>query len=387
MKLKQQPEDFQVEELTDVVPQGQGPFALYRLEKRGWSTPDALQAIRRRWQLDLGRLSYGGLKDRHALTVQYLTIFHGPQRGLTHHGVSLAYLGQVPEPYTSGDIRANRFRVVLRSLDNDAVTAASAALDEVRQDGVPNYFDDQRFGSVGAGGEFVARSLVLGRYEEALRQALVAPYEHDRAAQKQEKAILRDHWGDWVTCKQRLPRGHARSLVDYLSCHPQDYRGALARLRPELRGLYLSAYQSHLWNRMLARWLELHCRPEQLLRVRLRLGDVPFHRRLDASQQAELTALALPLPSARAKLDPADPRTELLRNMLAEEGLAPEQLKIKGIRAMFFSKGERFALCLPDQLAFEARPDERHPGRKLLVLAFEMPRGAYATLIVKRISP
>src|SRR6516165_5152360 len=109
MKLKQQPEDFQVEELTDVVPQGQGPFALYRLEKRGWSTPDALQAIRRRWQLDLGRLSYGGLKDRHALTVQYLTIFHGPQRGLTHHGVSLAYLGQVPEPYTSGDIRANRF--------------------------------------------------------------------------------------------------------------------------------------------------------------------------------------------------------------------------------------------------------------------------------------
>ena len=48
MKLKQQPEDFQVEELTDIAPTGQGAFALYRLEKRGWSTPDALAAVRRR---------------------------------------------------------------------------------------------------------------------------------------------------------------------------------------------------------------------------------------------------------------------------------------------------------------------------------------------------
>src|SRR2546425_8917597 len=35
--------------------------------------------------------------------------------------------------------------------------------------------------------------------------------------------------------------------------HPTDFKGALERLRPELRGLYLSAYQSYLWNRMLAR--------------------------------------------------------------------------------------------------------------------------------------
>jgi tRNA pseudouridine13 synthase len=386
MKLKQQPEDFQVEELTDVAPQAQGPFGLYRLEKRGWSTPDALQAIRRRWRLDLRRLSYGGLKDRHAHTVQYLTIFHGPQRGLTHHDVSLTYLGQVPEPYSAKDIRANRFRLVLRDLDADAVGVAQTALEEVRHDGLPNYFDDQRFGSVGAGGDFVARFLVLGRYEEALRLALAAPYEHDRAAQKQEKAILRDHWGDWATLKQRLPRGHARSLVDYLRSHPQDFRGALARLRPDLRGLYLSAYQSHLWNRMLARWLQQRCRPEQLLHVRLQLGDVPFHRRLDAPQRAQLAALALPLPSARTKLDPADPRTELMKSVLAEEGLEPEQMKIKGIREVFFSRGERAALCLPEQLTHEARPDERHPGRHQLVLAFELPRGAYATLIVKRIS-
>jgi len=95
MKLKQQPEDFHVVELTDVVPGERGPFALYRLDKRGWTTHDALASIRRRWSIEPRRISYGGLKDRHAWTVQYLTIHHGPRRGLKHHTVELQYLGQV----------------------------------------------------------------------------------------------------------------------------------------------------------------------------------------------------------------------------------------------------------------------------------------------------
>jgi tRNA pseudouridine13 synthase len=275
MKLKQHPEDFQVEELTDVTPSAAGPYALYRLEKRSWTTPDALAAVRRRWKLEVRRLSYGGLKDRHAHTVQYLTILRGPQRRLTQQGFSVQYLGQVERPYSARDLRANRFRLTLRAMTGPELAAALQALAEVRREGVANYFDDQRFGSVLGHGEFVARSMVLGRYEQALRQALAAPYEHDRAAQKKEKALLRARWGDWAALKEQLPRGHARSLVDYLTHHPDDYRGALARLRPELRGLYLSAFQSHLWNRMLARWLRALVRPEQLIAVRLRSGEGP----------------------------------------------------------------------------------------------------------------
>src|SRR5437763_8948952 len=131
MKLKQSPEDFQVEEITPVVAGEEGPFALYRLTKTGWSTPDALAAVRRRWQLELRRLSYGGLKDRHARTVQYLTIFHGPRRRLTHQGLTLHYLGQVGAPYTAHHIRANRFRLTLRSLAGAETEAARLDLEEV----------------------------------------------------------------------------------------------------------------------------------------------------------------------------------------------------------------------------------------------------------------
>jgi tRNA pseudouridine13 synthase len=385
MKLKQQPEDFQVEELTDVRPGTEGVYAFYRLEKTGWGTPEALAAIRRRWRVEPRRLSYGGLKDRHAQTIQYLTIQYGPRRNLTHHQIQVEYLGQLLSPYTSREIRCNRFQITLRDLAADVATNLLRQLNHLQTEGIPNYFDDQRFGSVGSGEEFMARLLVRGQFEQALRLALTAPYEFDRAPQKEEKRLLVEHWGDWANLKDRLPRGHARSLVDYLRVHPTDFRGAVARLKPELRTLYLSAYQSHLWNRMLALWLRRNCRPEQLRTVELRLSDFPVPEGLDAQQRQHLAELWLPLPSARLKLDPADPRGELIQAILAEEGIKLHDLQVRGLREMFFSKGERAALCLPAALSGQEDADEHHPGQRKLTLRFELPRGCYATLVVKRL--
>jgi tRNA pseudouridine13 synthase len=157
-------------------------------------------------------------------------------------------------------------------------------------------------------------------------------------------------------------------------------------VRPDLQGLYVSAYQSHLWNRMLARWLREHCRPEQLIDITLRLGKVPMHNDLDEDRFEVLAALQLPLPTSRTRLDLSDPRAALVDAVLSEEGLRPDQLKLKGSRKMFFSKGERAALCTPADLAGRAEPDELHRGRSKLVLSFDLPRGCYATLIVKRLT-
>ena len=298
MKLKQRPEDFRVEEFPTVSPDpASGAFAFYKLEKRGWTTPDALNAVRRQWKVDFRRLSYGGLKDRHAHTIQYLTIHNGPERNLEHGGFSVTYLGRLAGPYTSEQIRANGFAITMRSLSAADVERMQAALPEVADIGVPNYFDDQRFGSVGDGSAFVARELVLGNFEGALRLALAAPYEHDRADAKKEKAILAARWGDWPTAKAELPRGHARSIVDYLVHHPTDFKGAIARLRPELQGLYLSAWQSHLWNKMLSCWLSDRVPAEQLIRVRLKTGEVVIPRAMADPIRDQLSVHPYPLGS------------------------------------------------------------------------------------------
>jgi tRNA pseudouridine13 synthase len=386
MKLKQQPEDFRVEELTDAVGAAAGEFALYRLDKTGWTTPDALAAVRRRWRLDWRRVSHGGLKDRHAVTSQFLTVFRGPRRNLSHERITLTYLGQRAEPYTPADIRANRFTVVLRALGDATVSRVAAALAEVADVGLPNYFDDQRFGSVGEGREFVAREMVFGRFDRALWLALAAPYEFDRADAKREKALLRDRWGDWPTLRAKLPKGHARSLVDYLVHHPDDLPGAVARLRPELQGLYLSAYQSYLWNRMLAAWLARTLGPNDIAEVDLKLGRVPVPVRVPDDRHAEWEALSLPLPSARLKPYAAAPWAGIVDEVLKEEGLTLAELRIKGMQRPYFSKGDRAVCVRPGGLAHATEPDDLNPGRRKLTLSFDLPRGSYATMLVKRVT-
>jgi tRNA pseudouridine13 synthase len=386
MKLKQIPEDFRVEETTTVVPGDSGPFAFYLLKKKNWTTPDALNIIRRRWQTPYNRLSYGGLKDRHAETSQFLSIFHGPKRNLNHQGISLAYLGQLENPYSSGDIRSNHFTLTLRAMSEAAVKRSGEALYELKRVGVSNYFDDQRFGSVAPDGRFVAKEMVLGRFEQALKLALASPYEHDRAAMKREKALLREHWGDWHRCKTVLPKGHARSLVDYLVNHPDDYPGALARLKPELRGLYLSAWQSHLWNKMLAGWLREHVSAGNLFPMKLRMGPFPIPRSMPEAILADWKALELPLPSARLKPDPSAPWGAMLDEVMEEEGLKLEEMKLRGFRKPFFSKGNRAAAVIPAGLTSSSEADELNSGKEKLILRFELPRGSYATMIVKRLT-
>lgn len=386
MKLKQQPDDFRVEELTDVVPGPTGEFALYRLDKTGWTTPDAVAAVRRRWQLDARRVSTGGLKDRHAVTAQHLTVFRGPKRGLQHERVTLTYLGQVAEPFTATAIRANRFTVTLRSLGRGEIERAEAALTEVADAGLPNYFDDQRFGSVGDAGEFVGKEMVFGRFERALWLALAAPYEFDRADAKREKQLLRDGWLDWPKLKTTLPKGHARSLIHYLADHPTDFKGAVARLRPELQGLYLAAYQSFLWNRMLAAWLTRHVPPSDLATVELKLARVPVPVRMPAERRADWNALTLPLPSARAKPAPGEAWADLAADVLKDEGLTLPELKVKGLQKPFFSKGDRPGCVRPAGLGHATATDELHPGRLKLELRFDLPRGSYATMLVKRVT-
>ena len=145
-----------------------------------------------------------------------------------------------------------------------------------RRDGLPNYFDDQRFGSLGYSGQFIAHAWLVGDHERALKLALAEANPFDRSAAKAQKAVLREWWGRWTEAKARLERSSARSIVTYLVDHPTDFRGAFARLRREFRTLYFSAFQSHLWNLILARWIERSTSPDQRVILELKGGRSRF---------------------------------------------------------------------------------------------------------------
>ncbi len=213
MKLKHKPEDFRVEEIAE--PElGGGPFAFYRLAKKSLGTPEAVDAICRAWRVARDAVAVGGLKDRHAATRQFLSIENGPRRNLEQTNLALEYLGQSARPFDSKDILANRFEIVIRGLRPPEAEHIAAALPQAAEGGVPNYFDDQRFGSVGVSGDFIARPWCLGDYDRALWLALAESNSHDRPAVREEKRELCEHWGDWPACRQNAFRPVVRAAMD-----------------------------------------------------------------------------------------------------------------------------------------------------------------------------
>jgi tRNA pseudouridine13 synthase len=387
LKIKRLPEDFVVEELTRFPSDG-GAYALYKLTKRSIGTPEVVDEIVRRWKVPRYRISYGGLKDKHAVAVQFVTVQNGPRRNLTQNSFDLHFVGQAARPFTPQEISGNRFQIVLRDLSGPALEYALAALADVQRSGLPNYFDDQRFGSVGVSGEFIGKPWCAGDYERALWLALADPHPDDRPDERRQKEILREHWGKWTACKAALDRSHRRSIVTYLADKPPDrpdYRGAFARIKIDLRGLYLAAFQSGLWNRMLERWLRSELPAAQLVDVPLKLGPVPLFRDLDADTAARLRGALLPLPSARLHLEEG-PMQALITEVLREFGLELRQLRVKYPRDSFFSKGMRAAAVAVDNLTASPAADEIYPGRKKLSLSFDLPRGSYATILVKRLT-
>jgi tRNA pseudouridine13 synthase len=379
--VKHCPEDFRVEERSARVPDG-GPYALYRLTKRGLGTPEAIAAVVRRWNLARRQVSFGGLKDRHALTQQWLTIHHGPRRDLKQTHLELVYVGQTSAPFRPADIAGNAFEIVLRDLSDDGARRAQQILQRAARDGVPNYFDQQRFGSVGQSREFIARAWCQGDYRRALWLAMADPNPHDRPRDKAEKKFLREHWGDWPQCRAALRRSPWRKVLALLASRPDDERGAWAQVPAELRGIYLAAFQSFLWNRMLAALLRQTCRAEQLFQLFWGVDTLCFYRALDDDQRRQLAESQLPLPSARQHLLDG-PLKELTERVLGGLELRQEDLRVDGPRESFFAKGLREAIYRPADLTLQAGRDEVYPDRQKIVLRFQLPRGCYATILLR----
>ena len=382
-KLKSRPEDFHVDEVTDIKP-SRGDFALYLLEKHSIGTPEAISAILKSWNLSRKRIEYGGLKDRHAITTQHVTIYKGPNNNLDDRSFSLHYLGQVPEHFGPKQIVANRFSVRLRDIEVDQIDDAIASAESVRDNGVINYFDDQRFGSVGYDGQLIGHPWCLGDYERTLYLMLAEPNSHDRPREQEEKQILRDHWGDWSRCKSELSRSHRRSIVTFLDDHPTNFKKAVGLVRKDLRSIYLAAFQSAVWNRWLSRILADMLPAENQRIFESRIGPLVGFTSIDETTRQTLESMELPLPSSRQKQWPTKYKP-LLDELLAEMGLDTQKMRLKYPRDTFFSRGMRDVLIRGTDWTIESEDDSLNSGKKCLRVEFDLQRGAYATMLMRGI--
>lgn len=375
MKIKQRPEDFVVTELDRYEVSKTGPFCLYRLVKWDSGTLEAIGSLAKGWNLSRAQVSFGGLKDRHARTEQVISVRGGPERTFEGSAFRAEFLGRSRDPITRASFAGNRFEITVRDLQE------IPDLGPVTRSGVPNYFDDQRFGSLrGTEGEFIGRALVRGENEKALRLALASPSGEDRKKDRDLKSMVRDRWGDWPGLAKDLPPVPARNVASYLAGHPGAFGFAFELLEQNLRILYVSAYQSWLWNRTLAAVIR---KLPDTYEVAYAAGAHVFYRALDAADHDRLAELAIPLITPSQKFD--GDLAGITAAILAEEKVEQRQFRLKKLAKTFFGKGLRDAIVAPARLSSSSGDDELNRGRRKMRLSFELPKGSYATVLLKRL--
>jgi tRNA pseudouridine13 synthase len=319
-RLKQAPEDFSVEELPAFPPTGKGEHLWVWVEKQGRDTHEVARALASAARVDVGEVGYAGLKDRQAVTRQAFTVplpEEARLEALALPGVQVLSTARTERKLRTGQLRGNAFRIRVREVR--AKEAATAVLERLLRLGLPNYFGTQRFGRAGDNAAR-GRALLLG---------------------------------------QRLP-------------------GKVSRMQ---RRLYLSAYQSLLFNRALAARLQEGHYGQALLGDVLRRADSgglfvcedvevdqPRVERLEVSPTG-------PLFGWKVKPLPTGVVGEAEAQLLAAEGL-PEGALRKGKGE---TEGARRAYAVsPGQLeaSFEGAD---------MWLSFSLPRGSYATVLLDEV--
>ena len=380
MKLKTRPNDFHVDEiLADDYLVSFGPHTVFHVMKKKLTSIQAAEIIANELGLEPADISMAGLKDRQGITTQYMSVPGKKKLRINDANLKVEAVGYGEVPYSSEFSLGNEFGIRLRDLDSRDLARLRENMDTVKEHGAPNYFDEQRFGNLRHGQGWIAKDLMVGDAEQGLRAFVASPSDFDDARTGAFKYALRKNWGEWGECREIAIKFHQhQSLFAHLKRDPEDFKGSFHRLSTRLRLIHLFAWQSHIWNRAVA----LHFSEstgEGGASISNSLEGVLVFPRKKVEDPLEI-----PLPGPLLD-NIEDPRVRsLFERVLEQEGLTPEQFTIEGVPG-FTLKGEpRELFVVPEGMRLTL-PDEveARRGRAIADLSFRLPRGAYATLIVR----
>jgi tRNA pseudouridine13 synthase len=381
--IKARPEDFIVEEIASLPLTDRGEFRIYRLTKKNWTTPDLVNFLARLLSISPKAIAYGGKKDKHGLTTQYITIRSQKDFSLEEPNFSLKPVGFMRKPMSPALIEGNHFRITIRQLA--AVEPVLKNLKEVEAYGFPNFFDDQRFRGVNRELGFFAERVLRTHYNGALQIFLQS--QNLKATDKKNKERVAEiiaNWRNWEKCLELAQGLTEKRIFRTLLLRPDDYLAALERIPREEISMAYAAFGSYLWNELLRRLLR--AKISDLKEVEAESGTFLFWHRLDEATLAYLRDLKLPTPAARMHF-PDDFSRQLYCQLLEDNNLSFSSFRTRALSRVFFRSFERRVLLYPQELqVIGYGQDELYPKMKSLVLSFTLPRGAFATMLIKRIT-
>jgi len=377
MRIKSLPDDFRVEERLS-LPLSDGPYAYYRVEERGVSTTAVRDAMADRLKVTPSALVFPAFRDATAIAVQYASVRkRGPER-LEGPGFVARRVGWGGRALAPHDVETNDFVVVARDLSEAEAAALPGVLDRLATYGLPNYFDDQRFGSLTADG-FIGKAILQRDAEKVIHMYLAEPMLGDSAEVREFKALAVQNWGQWGFLLHQAPRpSNLRSVITFLKDHPHDYIKAVNLIQDRLLSIYLSAYQSWVWNRMVA----FYCDAQGASRYALEIAGTRFPLPEPDELHAQLSQVAVELPRLTAMYEGLWEAAAAAA--FEAEALALKDFKARILRRVYLSKGDRPVWFMPLSVAAgQHEPDTQHAGRRQVQISFVLDSSRYATLVIK----
>ncbi len=384
-KFKVSPEDFLVEEIPLYEPCGQGDHTYFMIEKVGMTTLELIRKLARTLNIKERDIGYAGLKDSLAVTRQVMSIEHIDQdkiRNLDIPNTKILWVNKHKNKLKLGHLAGNKFQIKLRELSEDAEQITERVFNVLNERGVPNYFGSQRFGARGDSW-ILGRAIIHCDYKEFLDQFLGRPTDVDRDQVKKARQLYDE--GQYELASHIWP-GYfrdAKKACRILASRPDAYKKAFDAVDNKLKKLFISAYQSYLFNQALKERIKTLDKLFQGdLAYKHSTGGVFLVEDVDVEQpradEFEISPTG-PLFGYRMKL-PEGQEREIEDKILSSESLKLEDFRKSGRHKV---KGARRPFRVRMKVV-EIRKGSDDMGEYLL-LNFELPSGSYATAVLREL--
>jgi len=403
-RLRQEVEDFVVREITNREEGKEGKYLILEITKRDWDTHHLTRTLAKILQISQKRIGVAGTKDKRALTTQKISIFDidaSEVENIHLKDIELKVLGRSRKSIELGDLWGNDFIITIRDIasspEETKKLLEKTTKEILAQSGVLNFFGTQRFGSIRPVTHLVGKAIVEGDFEKAAMLYIAEPFPDEPDETKKARQLVketRDFKEGLKTYPLRL--GHERAMMNHLIANPNDFAGAFLVLPKNLYKMFVHGYQSYIYNIILCRRIEkglplnqavegdIVCfknnagLPDSSKTEKVAVDAVAAVNRLIKRNRAFITA---PLPGYSTEFASGIPG-EIDQEVLQELKVPLEGFDITEIPEMS-SKGTRREVLLQAEPKFELAADELNPGKSKAVLEFMLPKGSYATIVLR----
>jgi len=258
-KLRTFPDDFIViEQFQKPKLVEKGPFTIATVIARNWETNLLIRSMAKQLQISRKRISFAGTKDKRSISTQLFSFYHiAPEKIQNIHlkDVEIRDIYQANTKLRLGDLIGNEFHITIRNVSKEITNEYVEKLMKPFLDigGFPNYFGIQRFGIVRPITHIIGKHIVEGNFKQAVLGYLtMLDKNEDEASYQARKQLLDTH--DYGQAFQSFPNHliYEKSMLNMLQKNPENYVDALNELPSNLITLFVYAYQSYLFNKIIS---------------------------------------------------------------------------------------------------------------------------------------